>query len=156
MCVVDINSRVCCLAAPGDPEGAARGIAPRRDNTHPSMINPLSQWYQAISFPEMTIIKRRVFSSSDTVDGNPLWYTYMYERWTNQFSLVVLRHCINRHEGIILMKYIKRSFDFIFQNMNNWTLRQIPELNQTYFDRTIKSMPHNLTFHSRTSHIALH
>ena len=31
--VVDINSRVCCLAAPGDPEGAARGIAPRRDNT---------------------------------------------------------------------------------------------------------------------------
>ena len=49
MCVVDINSRVCCLAAPGDPESAARGIARRGEtthegvdvnNTHPSMINP--------------------------------------------------------------------------------------------------------------------
>ena len=33
VCVVDINSRVCCVTAPGDHEGVDV------NNTHPSMIN---------------------------------------------------------------------------------------------------------------------
>ena len=36
VCVLLVsNSRGCCLAAPGDHEGAARVIAPRRDNCAP-------------------------------------------------------------------------------------------------------------------------
>ena len=38
VCVLLVsNSRGCCLAAPGDHEGAARVIAPRQDNTRESL-----------------------------------------------------------------------------------------------------------------------
>ena len=38
VCVLLVsNSRGCCLATPGDHEGAARVIAPRRDNTRGSL-----------------------------------------------------------------------------------------------------------------------
>ena len=44
MCVIDINSRVCCLAAPGDHEGAAL------------MINPDYNMMLAISFVSTNIL----------------------------------------------------------------------------------------------------
>ena len=58
VCVLLVsNSRGCCLAAPGDHEGAARVIAPRRDSGE---TTPEGVWHQQYTHNHVWSLKQAI------------------------------------------------------------------------------------------------